>query len=330
MARSEARLQFGMWRAGLDGLGPLAKLVYCVLLTEPTLNHCGVGAVRMSRWAKDASLTIADTEKALQELIDGQFVVIDDDTEEVFVRTLIRNDGVASQPYVLKGALREAVLTASPAIRRALASELRKLPPKAPDGVSKAGKRVVYPDPHATADELWPDLPPPPPKPSRKGPETLFDEDPSETLSKGSSSNPSETLHGGGGGGGGGISSQVATSVSRSAASQTTPTDTANKIAQRLARTHYDRHPLVSFVAVMKICKRAVDGGYPEDAIAAALARLADANRSVTLDSLRIELDGPPVRSTGSPPEDRIAGWQRLKTGTDDRSLIALPGGETA
>ena len=213
MARSEARLQFGLWRAGLDGLSPNAKLMYCVLLTEPTLNHCGVGAVRISRWARDASLSIEDTEKALAELTDSAHVVIDDDTEEVFVRTLIRRDGVADQPYVLKGALREAVLTSSPQIRKALAAELRKLPPRQPDGVSKAGKKVTYPDPHATADELDP---PGSPKPTRKGSENLFDENPSERVSKGSSSKGSESLHGGGGGGGG-ISPSSGGSVSRPA-----------------------------------------------------------------------------------------------------------------
>lgn len=200
MARSEARLQFGCWRTGLTGLGPHEKLLYCVLLTEPTLNHCGVGAVRLTRWAKDASLSIRETEKALAALCDGEWVFVDDDTEELFVRSLIRNDGVVNQPYVLKGALREAVLTASPRIRVALAAELRRLPPRPADGVSKAGKPVTYPDPHATADLLDP---PGSPKPTRNPSETL-----SESAEKGS-----ETLHGGGGGDGGGTSSPVATQV---------------------------------------------------------------------------------------------------------------------
>lgn len=202
MARSEARLQFGCWRSGLAGLNAHEKLLYCVLLTEPTLNHCGVGAVRLTRWAKDASLSMRETEKALAGLCEGEWVLVDDDTEELFVRSLIRNDGVANQPYVLKGALREAVLTSSPRIRVALAAELRKLPPRQEDGVSKAGKPVTYPDPHATADVLDP---PGSPKPTRKAPETLF-----ESLEKGS-----ETLHGGGGGGGdgGGTSTPVATQV---------------------------------------------------------------------------------------------------------------------
>lgn len=342
MARSEARLQFGMWRAGLDGLGPYAKLLYAVLLTEPTLNHCGVGAMRLSRWAKDCSLTIADTEKALAELADGEFVVVDENTEELLVRTLIRNDGVASQPYVLKGALREAVLTTSPRIRHVLAAELRKLPPKQADGTSKVGKKVVYPDPHATADALSPRSPEPP-RQSRKEPDALFDANPSERVSNGSSSKGFETLHGGGGGGGGGggNSSCVATGVEisagksspkRAATGSGTQAETPNKIAQRLARVYHDRVKLSSFVAVMKIVKRALDADYTPDAIEAALHRLADDNRSVTADALRIELDGPPVRSTGSPPQpaDRITGWQNLKqTGTDGRVFYAITGGDS-
>jgi hypothetical protein len=342
MARSEARLQFGMWRAGLDGLGPHAKLVYCVLLTEPTVNFCGVGAIRVGRWAKDSSLTVEETEKALRELADSAHIVLDDDTDEVFVRTLIRNDGVASQPYVLKGALKEATRVASAAIRRVLAAELRKLPPRQADGVSKTGKPVVYPDPHATAAEIDPPAPPTPPTPPKKGPETLFDENPFETLSGDSVTKGSETLRGSGGGSGGGNSSRVATQVEDKDGSSLTRTDdtdppidppaeTTNKVAQALARRHREQQPLSSFVAVMKICKRALEAGYDRDAIEAALDRLVEANRSVTFDSIRIELDGPAVRSTSQPA---YVGWQNLKqadlkpTGTDGPPLRAITGGD--
>lgn len=172
MARREARLKFDIWRTGLAGLGRDAVLLYVVLLTEPTLNHCGVGAVRLSRWARDARMSLEEVEKALDELAISQHVVIDDDTEEVLVRSFMRNDEVELQPYVFKGALKEALQTSSPALRRALATELRKMAPRRPDGVSKVGGKVTYPDPHATADLLDP---PPAPKPTRKGSETLFD-----------------------------------------------------------------------------------------------------------------------------------------------------------
>lgn len=295
MARSEARLQFGLWRTGLEGLSAHAKLVYAVLLTEPTINQCGVGAIRTSRWARDASLTIAETDKALGELVTENKILLDDDTEEVFVRTLIRNDGVAKQPYVLKGALREALQTTSPTIRRSLAGELRKLPPRQPDGVSKSGAKVVYPDPHATADQLDP---PGSPKPTRKSPETLF-----EPSQKGS-----ETLHGGGGGGG--TSSYVATQVEITTAGRAEKRAPANprpitKAAQELAKAYHERVPLCRFPAIMKICKRALETGYEFNAVKSALLRLADTGRSVTIDSLRIEMDGPPVRA--APGDDRFS-----------------------
>ena len=343
MARSEARFQFGMWRAGLDGHGAHAKLLYAVLLTEATLNHCGVGAVRLSRWAKDASLTIAETEQALVELAGDDpltaQVLIDDDTDEVFVRTLIRNDGVMDQPYVLKGALKEATRTQSPLMRWVLANELRKLPPRQPDGTARNGRKVVYPDPHAVADELWPIDQPPPGRGRRveqrveeasPEPDDLFGQNPFETLSSGFNA-VHKTLRGSGGGGGsgGGYPSLVDGQVGRTAASKPTRTkpDTPNKIAQRLARTHYDRYPLVPFVAVMKLCKRALDSGYTEPAIADALVKLGQERRAVTADSLRIALDGPPIQQV---PISNAERWQDLKqpTGTDGPPVFrALPGG---
>lgn len=218
MARSEARLQFGIWQQGLRGLSHGAKLLYVVLLTEPTVNHAGVGAMRIERWADEASLTIEDVEKALAELGRKPQVIVDHGTHEVLVRSLIRNDGVADQPYVLKGALKDALRTASPTLRRVLASELRRLPPRKPDGVSKAGKPVIYPDPHAVAEQLDPSDPQTPygnpiervSEPTAVSPQTLS----RRALAKGSGKGV-ETLGGGGRGGGEG-STPVATHLPES------------------------------------------------------------------------------------------------------------------
>lgn len=214
MARSEARLKFDIWR-GLEGRSRDAKLLYAVLLTEPTVNHAGVGAVRIDLWSQKAGMTSDEVRRALSELGEEPQVVVDHNTQEVLIRTLIRNDGVADQPYVLKGALREALQVVSPVLRRWLAGELRKLPPKRPDGVSKTGRPVVYPDPHAVADQLDPGGPP---ASNGKPPETL-----SEGFGDGPETPPAspvrepfgkgfESLRGGGGGGGKGFSS-VATPV---------------------------------------------------------------------------------------------------------------------
>lgn len=210
MARSQANLQPTILE-GLAGTTPMEKLLYIALLVEPTVNHAGVGAVRVSRWAKEMEVLIADVEKALLGLDEKRYALVDHDTEEILVRTLIRNDGVAKQPNVLRGALREAVLTRSPRLRHAIALELRRLPPKPADQELKSGKMFVHPDPHACADRLDP--------PPTGGGRTAVDNppgNPSGTLPEGFDSegfpNPSRTL-GGGGGGGGSTSSWVGGSV---------------------------------------------------------------------------------------------------------------------
>lgn len=197
MARSEARFQFTIWR-GLEGTNANARLLYAVLLTDPTVNHAGVGPIRLTKWARNASLTAEEALKALTELSDGDFVIFDEDTDEVLVRTMIRNDGVADQPFVLKGAIKEALRTESSVLRRALAAELRKLPPRKPDSVSRGGKPVTYPDPHAAADELESTCPAADAKGLGNTFETLSEEP--ETLSDAPVSKPTrkglETLHG--------------------------------------------------------------------------------------------------------------------------------------
>lgn len=161
MPRSEARLHLGVWE-GVKELSPLGKLYYFVVLTEPTLNQAGVGAVREGRWAKHAGLSADEAAACFREVQESRHIVVDPDTEEVLVRTLIRNDKVANQPNVLKAACAAAKLVQSPKLRKVLAEELRKLPAKPPDRITKGGGRFVHPDPHAVADELDPPQDPTP------------------------------------------------------------------------------------------------------------------------------------------------------------------------
>ena len=164
MARSKANLKFSIFD-GLRGLSREAKLLYIRLLVEPTMTQAGVGALRERRWARDTEMTLAEVEKALRELDEKGYALYDEDTEEFLVRTLIRNDGIAEEPNVLWAALRAAVAVESPRLRKVLASELRKLPPKPADKI-RDGKVVYrYPDPHAVADQLDPDTATPDPGP---------------------------------------------------------------------------------------------------------------------------------------------------------------------
>lgn len=232
MPRSQANVQFTIW-AGLKGASPLAKLVYQRLLTEETMTQCGVGALLVDQFAEDLELPIDLVNDLLEELEAKRYAYVDRDAHRFLVRTLVRNDGIADVPNVLWAAMRAAKMVRSPKLRRVLAAELRKLPPKPADKVTpvsgKPDRIYVYPDPHATADEIDPgpehDEPPPAREPSPAGNgRTAGIPSPSDAASQ---AHPIATQHreaaaemgsgwdagspGGGGGGGGGGKTPVTT-----------------------------------------------------------------------------------------------------------------------
>lgn len=207
MPRSQAVLQFGILR-GLHGLSRDAKLLYIAVLVEPTVNQAGVGARRVSRWAREAEMTEAEVEKALIELDEERYVLVDETTDEILVRTIIRRDGVAEKPNILWAAVRQAVLCESLKLRAALAGELRQLPAAPPPKQLPSGKTFVYADPHAVAAQLDPNGPATPARPpvdnsSANGSGTVREPFGNPSGENGSRTYP-RTPGGGGGGGGGG------------------------------------------------------------------------------------------------------------------------------
>src|SRR3954449_531024 len=104
MARSEARLHFDIWE-GLEEVSPDAKLLYCVILSDRSVNHAGQGFTRIDRWEKKSGLPLERVEKAMNELEREPHIAFDRTTGEFLIRTLIRNDDYVDQPYLLKGAL---------------------------------------------------------------------------------------------------------------------------------------------------------------------------------------------------------------------------------
>ena len=144
MPRSEARIFTSIWRDGdFIALPPGAQRLYLFLLSQHDLSHCGVMPLLPQRWASKAlGLSIADIECDLKWLEGSAnpsgnpdpaaartpFVIVDRDTGEVFVRSLIRRDGIWKQPNVLKQARDAADQIESRRIRGALLAELRRLP----------------------------------------------------------------------------------------------------------------------------------------------------------------------------------------------------------
>src|SRR5207244_2252978 len=123
-------IQVGIWADDeFKALSTLAKLLYVQLLSQPKLSYAGSLDLAAKRWARaHPDTSVGEIRAALAELDAARFLVVDHDTEEVLVRSLIRNDGIFKQPNVLAAALREAFAIESLILRAALAAELRRLP----------------------------------------------------------------------------------------------------------------------------------------------------------------------------------------------------------
>lgn len=73
------------------------------------------------------------------------------------------------------------------------------------------------------------------------------------------------------------------------------PSESETQRAQRLTKVYTNKVPLSKFPAVMGIVKKALKAGYSDQQITIALEGLADDGRPVTVDSLRIQMEGLPA-----------------------------------
>lgn len=152
MARSEARLCVDIW-SDEDFLdcSAAAQRMFMFLISQPDLAHDGVIALRERRWAgKARGLGPDEVRAALTELEHRRFVVVDESTEELLVRSFIRRDKVFKQPNVLRAAADHLRLVASPRIRFVLAVELARISQERmpePSTAIIAEMRRALPDP---------------------------------------------------------------------------------------------------------------------------------------------------------------------------------------
>jgi hypothetical protein len=129
MARSEARLAVSIWKdPDFLALPAGAQRLFMFLISQPDLAHDGVLALRERRWSKTAAgLTAAEVSQDLDTLAKARFVVLDEDTEELLIRSFIRRDKVYRQPNVMRSAADHIAVVSSPIIRSALLEELLRV-----------------------------------------------------------------------------------------------------------------------------------------------------------------------------------------------------------
>ena len=166
MARTRANILCEIWEDEDFVALPLdAQRMYLFLLSQRDLNHAGLLPLRIRRWAaKSPGGTVGQVSKALQTLAKTEFILFDRETEEVLIRTLVRNDGVYKQPKVMLRMREEAKLMESEALRAAFAKELRRIPleelsdaPGGPRGDMPSTREIVSGVIDSLLAELEPD-----------------------------------------------------------------------------------------------------------------------------------------------------------------------------
>lgn len=104
------------------------------MLTSATLTYAGVADWRPKRLATLASgRTPADVEAAASELIEGLYIVTDEDTEEVLIRSFMKHDGLLQKPNVAKAMVKAYDQVYSLTLKGVIVHELNKLHERFPE-----------------------------------------------------------------------------------------------------------------------------------------------------------------------------------------------------
>lgn len=128
MARDRANIRTDM--IGDDHYRELNRdeqWLYKLLLIHPTLTYAGVAEWRPGRLAATAAQTTADDVRRIGAGLQAKyFVFIDDDTEEVFIRSFVKHDGLMKQYRLPVSMANDYAGIASQQIREFFIYELKK------------------------------------------------------------------------------------------------------------------------------------------------------------------------------------------------------------
>lgn len=128
MAREFAQIRLTIWGdQDYTSLNLEQQAVYKMLASQPTTNLAGVLDYLPTRLARLADgLTAAKVTKLVKELEARNFVFLDEDTEEVLVRSMIRVSGAWKSPTSAKSIGANVEQTLSVKLKSILLSELQR------------------------------------------------------------------------------------------------------------------------------------------------------------------------------------------------------------
>lgn len=129
MARTHGRIQHRIWRDGdFLALTESAQRFYMLALSLPDLSYAGVVPFTVRRWAKlaaDSSMT--KVRKTIASLESAGYVLVDEDTEELMLRSFVRNDGILENPLVSVATVKAYRSIHSALLRAVFLLELHRL-----------------------------------------------------------------------------------------------------------------------------------------------------------------------------------------------------------
>lgn len=129
MAREYAQIKTSVWIDDdfLD-LSREAQHLFFVLCSQMKLTFCGGMTWHPGRLSQlAAGWTVDEVNEAAVELSEALYLVIDSDTDEVLVRSFIRNDGLLGSPNITKAMLRAFSELSSRTLRGVVVHELGRL-----------------------------------------------------------------------------------------------------------------------------------------------------------------------------------------------------------
>lgn len=127
--RDYTNITTAIWRDPVfRSLHASQQRTYMMVITQDDISGAGTLALTVRRWAKNAADTTAEgIEADLAALESNEFVYVDDDTEEVLIRTFVKHDRGFTNPKRKPVILAAAKAIRSEKLRRILWAELGKL-----------------------------------------------------------------------------------------------------------------------------------------------------------------------------------------------------------
>lgn len=127
------------------------QALYHKLVSQPDVSLAGVLTYAPMRWAGQThGLTVAQIEERFETLVARRFLLWDRDTQEVLIRSYIRNDGGWKSPRTMVGIASAVRRVLSDPLKGAVANELKRLEvDELPDTISpktgRSTRQVVEP-----------------------------------------------------------------------------------------------------------------------------------------------------------------------------------------